>query len=435
MDARADQLWRRAQRVMPGKNSNVRRGAQGKALFFERSENARYFDVDGNDYIDFVAGMGPAIWGHSNAEYLAAIEEQARRLFSMPSTIAQTEAEVVLAEKIVEHVPCAEWVRFGISGSEADQLAVRIARGHTGRRFVLRFHKHYHGWIDGVSGGGLPDPGENPPLPLESPDDSAGIAPHARDDTLLIPWNDAEALKAVLERHGEDIALVLMEPVMLNFGCCPPREGYLQQVRALCDRYDVLLCFDEVFTGFRMALGGAQEVFGVTPDLVVLAKAIAGGMPLSAVAGSREVMQVLRDDTVLVGGTFNSFPLSIAAAVTNFEMLERDGGAFYRRIDDLQSTLMSGIREIGLRRGQPVFLQGPRGVFHMNFAADLDVAYTPDELIAGADWEKLAKFNEVVLGERVLIGGGSRFVVSAALSDSDIDDALDRIDMAMSALA
>jgi len=434
MDARADRLWQRAQRVMPGKNSNVRRGAQGTALFFQRSEGARYFDFDGKDYIDFVAGMGPAIWGHSNAEYFAAIEEQTRRLFSIPSTIAQTEAEVLLAEKIVEHVPCAEWVRFGISGSEADQLVVRIARGHTGRRFVLRFHKHYHGWIDGVAGGGLPLVGQTPPLTSESPDDSAGIAPHSRDDTLLIPWNDAEALRTVLERHGEDIALVLMEPVMLNFGCCPPRDGYLQEVRDLCDRYGVLLCFDEVFTGFRVALGGAQEVFGVTPDLVVLAKAIAGGMPLAAVAGSRKVMQVLRDDTVLVGGTFNSFPLSIAAALKNIEMLERDEGEFYRHIDDVQSRLMSGIREIGLRQGQPVFLQGPRGVFHMNFAADLEVAYTPDELMAGADWEKLAAFNEALLGERVLIGGGSRFVLSAALSDSDIEDALDRIDAAMSAL-
>ena len=417
---------------MPGKNSNVRRGAQAVPLFFERSEGARYRDVDGNDYIDFVAGMGPAIWGHSNAEYLDAIHEQVDRLFSIGSTVAQTTLEVELAEKIVEHVPCAEWVRLGISGSEADQLAIRIARGYTGKPYVLRFETHYHGWMDNVYGGVAPTRIDSLPHPLPATSDTAGLAPHVQRESLMIRWNDADALEAVLEQYADQIAVVLMEPIMLNFACCPPRPGYLEAARELCDRYGVLLCFDEVFTGFRVGLGGAQGELGVTPDLAVFAKAIAGGMPLSAVAGRKEIMQVLRDDTVLVGGTFNSFPLAVAAAVANIAMLERDDGAFYRRIDDVQAQLTGGIRELGQKHGHGVFLQGPRGVFHLNFH-DIDVAYTPDDM-AAADWQKLARFGKLLLDERVIVGGGSRYVITHALTPEDIEDSLERIGRAMKAL-
>ncbi len=422
----------RAARVMPGKSSNVRRGAQGVPLFFDHSDGARYRDVDGNDYIDFVAGMGPAIHGHSRREYLAAIKAQADRLFSIGSTVAQTTLEVELAERIVEFVPCAEWVRFGISGSESVQLAMRIARAHTGRPYVLRFLSHYHGWMDGVYGGAVPPDMDGLPHPRPTDMDTAGLAPGTHCGSLMIDWNDEDALAAALDRYATKIALVLMEPIMLNHGCCPPRPGYLQAARALCDKYDVLLCFDEVFTGFRVGLGGAQKVFDVTPDLAVLAKALAGGMPLGVVAGRKEIMHVLHDDTVLAGGTFNSFPLAVAAALTNLDMLSRDEGAFFRRIDASQARLVEGIRAIGRRHGHPVFLQGPRGVFHLNFL-DRDAAYTPAEL-AGADWEKLARFNELLLENRVLVGGGTRFVVTDALTRQDTDDALERIGKAFAAL-
>ena len=417
---------------MPGKNSNVRRGAQGIPLFFDHSDGARYRDVDGNDYIDFVAGMGPAIHGHSNREYLNAINAQMDRLFSIGSTVAQTTLEVELAERIVECVPCAEWVRFGISGSESVQLVMRIARAYTNRPYVLRFQSHYHGWMDDVCGGTVQPHTDSVPHPRPADTDTAGVAPGAHGGSLMVDWNDLDALTSVLDRYANKIALVLMEPIMLNHGCCPPRPGYLQAVRASCDKYDVLLCFDEVFTGFRVSLGGAQEVFGVTPDLAILAKAMAGGLPLSAVVGRKQIMHVLHDDTVLAGGTFNSFPLAVAAALTNLDMLSRDDAAYYRRIDAVQARLVDGIHAIGRRHCHPVFLQGPRGVFHLNFL-DRHVAYTPADL-TGADWEKLSKFNELLLENRVLVGGGSRFVVTDALTQQDIDDTLERIDHAFAAL-
>ncbi len=419
----------RADAVLAGKNSNVRRGAQGVPLFFERSEGARYRDVDGHDYIDYVAGMGPAIWGHSNPEYLDAIKAQVDRLFSIGSTVAQTTLEVELAEKIVRLVPCAEWVRFGVSGSEANQLAIRVARGYSGKPYVLRFESHYHGWMDSVYGGKAPDGLNAEPHPRPAASDTGGLGPGVQDGSLMIAWNNPEALERVLERYADKIAVVLMEPVMLNFGCCPPRPGYLERVRELCDRYDALLCFDEVFTGFRVALGGAQELYRVTPDMAVLAKALAGGLPLAAVVGRKEILRVLRDDTVLAGGTFNSFPLAVAAGVKNLDMLARDDGAVYRRIADSQAQLTSGIREIANRYGHPMLLQGPCGVFHFNFI-DRDVAYAPSDL-ASADWSKLHRFNKFLLEERVIVGGGSRFVVTDGLEQRDIDDTLLRVERAM----
>ena len=419
----------RAEAVFPGKNSNVRRGAQGTPLFFARSDGARYWDVDGNDYIDYVAGMGPAIWGHSNTEYLEAIKKQVDELFSIGSTVAQTTTEVELAERIVEFVPCAEWVRFAISGSEADQLAIRVARGFTGKPYVLRFESHYHGWMDSVSGGQSPKGLNSEPQPQPLSSDTAGLGPNSQGGSLMIPWNDADALERVLQNYGDKIALVLMEPIMLNFGCCPPKAGYLERARELCDEYNVLLCFDEVFTGFRVALGGAQELFGVTPDMAVFAKALAGGLPLAALAAKKEVLSVLRDDTVLVGGTFNSFPLAIAAALKNLEMLSRDRGAVYRRISDLQSQLMLGMKRLAKDFGHSMMTQGPCGVFHFNFC-DLDVAYTPQDL-GSADWVKLERFNQLLLQERVVVGGGSRMVVTDGLEQTDIDDTLTRVENAL----
>lgn len=422
----------RAEAVMPGKNSNVRRGAQGIPLFVERAEGARYWDVDGNDYIDYVAGMGPAIWGHSNREYLDAVKSQVDKLFSVGSTVAQSTLEIELAEKMVEHVPCAEWVRLGISGSEAVQLALRLARAATGRPYILRFESHYHGWMDNVYGGRIADDDATVPHPMPAETDTDGLALDVQQQSLMIHWNDADALEAILEKYAEKIAMVLMEPIMLNAGCCPPRPGYLESVRELCDKYGVLLCFDEVFTGFRVGLGGAQAEFGVTPDLAIFAKAMAGGLPLSAVAGKKSVLQALRDDSVLVGGTFNSFPLAVAAAVTNIDMLARNDGAFYTAIDERQTALVAGIKEIAGRHSHDVFIQGPRGVFYLDFA-DLDVAFTLPDL-AEADHDKLNNFHDRLLKERVLVGGGSRFVITAALTRKDIDDTLDRIEKAIRAL-
>ena len=425
------EAWReRAERVLCGKQSNFRSGPSRAPVISARGEGVRVIDVDGKDYIDFVLGMGPAIWGYSNAELAEAITEQIDRQFSAASSIMHTPAEIELAEKIVEYVPCAEKVRFGLTGTEADQLALRLARGYTGKRYVVRFAGHYHGWVDNVFGGAPPQ--DATPYPVMSASTGAGLAPHSLADVMMTKWNDAQALEALLDAHSGEIALVIMEAVMCNNGCCPPRPGYLERVRELCTKYDVLLCFDEVITGFRLSMGGAQGALGVSPDLAVFGKALAGGLPLSAVAGKAEVMAKLSENVVLGGGTFNSFPLSMASGVATMRMLERNNFAVFSRVDEVQEKIAKALRESARRHGFDLLVQGPRGMIFFAFT-DREIAWTPDDLKSAN--EKLAlAFRERLEDEGVLIGAGSRLVISAAMTDEDVEEAISRIERAMARL-
>ena len=475
-------LAERAARVMPGRQSNFRAIGWSKPLFLERAEGLHYRDADDNRYIDFVLAMGSAIWGYGDEGYKNAIRTQLDRLPALSSGAAQCSLEVELAERIVEHVPCAEWVRFGISGSEAVHLAVRLARAYTGRPYVLRFFGHYHGWLDGVFGGvpgqdfggvsggefgdvpggdldSVPDgdfgddsggePGgasgtnfgsgapvgisaTEPPVAVASEKDpyhTEGLAPGALGSSLMIPWNDLGAVETALDQNGDQIALLLMEPILCNYGCCPPREGYLEGVRELCDRHGVLLCFDEVITGFRVALGGAQAALGVTPDLATFGKALAGGFPLSAVAGRADILQLLRDNRVLGPGTFNSFPPSLAAAIHTIDALAENGGARYRVVEAHQRRLAEGLTAICADHGRACLLQGPTGVLYMDFI-DKDAAHTPDDL-AGRDAEGINRFRVLWAEEGALMAGGGRIFVSPNHTGDDIEQALAAAERAM----
>jgi len=426
--------WRaRADQALVGKQSNFRPGPSRPAIITDKAKGVRIWDVDGKEYFDFVLGMGPAIWGHSNEELAAAVVAQLNRQLSSASSVMHTMPEIELAEKIIEHVPCAEKVRFGLTGTEADQLVMRLARGYSKRPYVVRFEGHYHGWVDNVFGGALPSGDRKTHLPEMTPSSGAGLAPHSICDVMMAKWNDADNLEALLAAHRDQVALVMMEPVLCNNGCCPPRPGYLERVRELCTQHNVLLCFDEVITGFRMGIGGAQGAFGVVPDLAVFGKALAGGLPLSAVVGRAEVMQPLRDNTVLGGGTFNSFPLSIASGLATMKMLERDNFAVYRRVDEVQEKIVNGLRESARKQGFDLLVQGPRGIIFFAFCP-LRAAWTPDDL-KDADEALGLAFRGFLEDEGVLIGGGSRFVISAAMTDADCDEAVERIDRAMGSLA
>ena len=461
---RTNRLAERAKRVMPGRQSNFRAVPGAKPLFLERAEGLHYFDADGNRYIDFILSMGPAIWGYGDAAYKDAIRRQLDRLPAISSGASQCALEVELAERIVEHVPCAEWVRFGISGSEAVQLAVRLARAYSERPYVLRFFGHYHGWLDGVFGGvpadvpgseandtlegiGAGGNGADPaggggikaeagpsdlPVAVTSDADpylSEGLGPGAIGNSLMIPWNDLTAFETTLSAHSNRIALVLMEPILCNYGCCPPRPGYLEGVRELCSKHDVLLCFDEVITGFRVALGGAQSALGVTPDLATFGKALAGGFPLSAVAGRAEILQLLRDNRVLGPGTFNSFPPSLAAAIHTIDTLAANNGACYRVVEARQRQLSDGLAAICADHGRPCLLQGPTGVIYFDFV-DKSAAFVPEDLAErnAVDFER---FRTLWGEEGVLMGGGGRIFISPNHTEDDIEQALAAADRAM----
>lgn len=424
----------RAKRVLTGPQSNLAPALPIAPIFAERASGHRIYDVEGRDYIDFALTMGPLVFGHGHPRWIAAVEAQLGKLPSPLPGQFYSPLEVEFAERLTTAIPCAERVKYGLSGSEVVQLVFRLARAYTNRPYVLRFDGHYHGWMDSVLGGTLnPDPNQ-PPHPLDLPGaaggfntSTAGRSPVALLDQYKIEWNDADSLEAVLKRYGDKIALVHMEPVMCNFGGCPPRPGYLEAVRTLCNRYGALLCFDEVITGFRVDLGGAQKVFGVTPDLATYGKALAAGLPFAAVAGRADVMGLLSDRSVVGAGTFNSFPLGMAAAVATFDLLAEDDGAWFHNVDRIQERLRQALRETAAAHGHgDLFLQGPRGQIYVDFLK-AEVAYSPREL-ESADAARRAAFRVICMEEGLSIGAGSRIYVSGTMSDDDVTEALSRFD-------
>jgi len=359
-DGKSTEYRERARRVLPGGvNSNIRSLEKPYPLTFTRGHGAILEDVDGRTYIDYVCGMGPVILGHAEPRVTRAIVETVERVLVFAG---QHPLEADAAERISAAVPSVQTVRFTSSGSEAVHAAIRIARAATGRWKVARFEGHYHGWLDTIYVGERPEP-EGPAAPAIP---GTRGQPHAAvQDLIVLPWNDADALRAAARLYRGQIAAVILEPILCNTGVIPPRPGYVEAIRAWCDGEGAVLIFDEVITGFRVALGGAQALLGVTPDLTVFGKAIANGFPLSAVGGRRDLMDALAGGGVLHGGTYNGNPPAMAAARATLDALSADGGAIYQSIAGTGRALMDGLRRAGAEAGVPVLVQGSGPVFHM----------------------------------------------------------------------
>lgn len=436
-NAKSLALDARARKVMPSGQTNLREPLRETPLFFVKGRGAHLWDVDGNEYIDLLNGAGPGVLGHSHPEYIRSLKRQLDVFYYLGSGLCETEMEIELAEKMSRHVPCAEQVRFCVTGSEAVQLAIRLARAHTKRRVFIRFEGHYHGWLDNVLGGVVDDRPAGRPFPVENFEIDHVLGTEGRDpeifkQSFLLPWNDIQALERVLEKYGEEVAMIHMEPILCNGGGCMPRPGYLERVRELCDRYGIVLCFDEVITGFRTGLGGAQARLGVTPDLATFGKAMAGGLPMSAVAGKKKILDLLRDRKVVGAGTFNGYPLGVAAALATIRILEKGDGAVYRRIDRLQARMTHGLKEISERRGVPALIQGPRGVFFYLFSEKEEARSVRD--LTDVDWRKQVRFYNKLSEAGVLLMFFGRWYVSSALTDDDVDTVLEATDRTLSLL-
>jgi len=353
-------LYERARNVIPGGITHDGRHLKPFPIYAERALGPLKWDVDGHEYVDYWMGHGALFLGHCHPAVVRAIQEQAARGTHLG---ASHELEVRWAELIAKLIPSAEMVRFTMSGTEATHLALRIARAYTGRPKVVKLHGHFHGWHDGVVAA------VNPPFEVPM---SAGVPAGILDQLLLCPPNDSKAVDTLLERG--DVAAVILEPAGGQSGTTPTIPGYLQELRRMCTRHDVVLIFDEVITGFRYSPGGAQAYFGVTPDMTTLAKIVAGGLPGAAVVGKKSLMSMMahrgdpswdRAERVAQNGTFNSNPVSAAAAIATLEMVA--DGSLHARANKLGDELRAGIGEVMKRGGVPGACFGEASIFHVSF--------------------------------------------------------------------
>jgi len=353
-------LFKRACQYLPGGvNSPVRafKSVGGQPFFVQRADGAYLYDVDGNRYIDYVGSWGPMIAGHNHPQVREAVEKAIHNGLSFG---APCENEVIMAETIHRLVPSCEMLRMVNSGTEATLSAIRLARGVTGRKKIVKMEGGYHGHGDSFlvkAGSGL--------LTFGMPN-SPGVPKGLSELTLTLPYNDFEAASKLFACHGDDIACLITEPVLGNANCIPPRKGYLQHLRDLCTQYGALLIFDEVMTGFRVALGGAQAYYGVTPDLTTFGKIIGGGMPVGAYGGRADVMQhISPSGPVYQAGTLSGNPVAMAAGLAMLELIQQPG--FHQQLSQITQHLCEGLENAAQQSGIAVSTQQAGAMFGLFF--------------------------------------------------------------------
>ncbi|KPK70497.1 MAG: hypothetical protein AMJ84_07710 [Acidithiobacillales bacterium SM23_46] len=415
------ELYERSCRVTPGGiHSNVRKNWQPLPMFYERGEGSHVWDVDGNEFIDYVLARGPLLLGHSPKPVLDAVKAQLDRGLMYAG---QHPLEIEAAERFIELVPCAEMVRFSNSGSEAVHAAIRLARAVTGRSKIIRFEGHYHGWLDSVFWSFAPPldkagPRENPnPIPASKGQPASDSA-----NLIIRPWNDLALVEKTFHEHRGEIAAVIMEPIMCNSGCLLPWPGYLGGVREFCRQDGALLLFDEVITGFRVSLGGAQEYLGVTPDLAVFAKGMAAGFPVSAVAGKRDSMERFGDLSVTHAGTYNSNAPCMAATAATLELLAANDGQLLKHAHAMGARLMSGIKAAAEECGKKICISGVGPVFHVSFS-DRE-RFADYREFAQRDANTYVKFSCALQERGVRVVPDGLWFVSTTHTEQDIDRTL-----------
>jgi glutamate-1-semialdehyde 2,1-aminomutase len=424
-----EELYSLAQRYLPGGVSASARAneAIGHPFYVSRGDGPRIYDLDGREYVDLCMSHGASLLGHNHSKIKAAV---ARALELGIVCSGETEYHSALAKKVTELVPCAEMARFAGSGSETIMHALRLARTFTGREKIIKFEGHFHGFSDHVYYSAAPplDKAGPPATPTPYPE-SSGMPANLKDLVVVVPFNDSVALEAAFAKHGHEAAMLIMEPINYDSGCIVPKPGFVQLCRDLCDRYGVLLFFDEVLTAFRMAPGGAQEYLGIVPDLCVLGKAFGGGMPISAFAGRREIMLHVRPvGQSAHSGTYMSHLTAVMAALAALEEYTQPG--FYEHLESIGQRFYAGFQEIIDRSGVPMRLQyvGPR--FGMYFGLKSEV--TNYREAAQQNHAMLLAFIAGCIDRGVYVHVSPHHGFSAAHTEADIDRALDGIEGAMS---
>jgi glutamate-1-semialdehyde 2,1-aminomutase len=425
--SKSQELFEVAQKHIPGGvNSPVRafKGVGGTPLFIERAEAAYLYDVDGNRYIDYVGSWGPMIAGHANPEIIEAVQQAALKGLSYG---APTEIEITMAERIHELMPSIEMVRMVSSGTEATMSAIRLARGFTGRDNIVKFEGGYHGHGDSLlvkAGSGALTFGEP-----SSPGVPEGLAKH----TLTLDYNDSEQVEALFATMGDSIACIIIEPVAGNMNCIPPVAGFLETLRAVCNQYGALLIFDEVMTGFRVALGGAQSVYNVTPDLTTLGKIIGGGMPVGAFGGRKDIMQALSPvGSVYQAGTLSGNPIAMAAGLKTLEIISREG--FYEALTAKTTAFVADMLAIA-KKNDIALTSNQVGAMFGFFFTDLE-SVTRFSEVTQCNVEQFNKFFHGMLKEGVNFAPSAYEAgfVSSAHTDEDLQQTMIAADKVFSLL-
>ncbi|MGY8809683.1 MAG: glutamate-1-semialdehyde 2,1-aminomutase [Pseudomonadales bacterium] len=425
--SRSETLFANAQKHIPGGvNSPVRafKSVGGTPLFFKHAEGAYVIDEDDKRYVDYVGSWGPMILGHGHPEVLDAVRNQLQHGLSFG---APTAMETEMADLVCALVPSMDMVRMVSSGTEATMSAIRLARGYTGRDSIIKFEGCYHGHSDSLlvkAGSGALTQG----VP-----NSAGVPAAFAKHTLTLPFNDIDAVKQLLADVGQEVACIIVEPVAGNMNCVPPAPGFLQGLRDACDEHGVVLIFDEVMTGFRVALGGAQALYGVKPDLTTFGKIIGGGMPVGCFGGKREVMeQIAPLGPVYQAGTLSGNPLAMAAGLTTLKLISRDG--FHSELTDYTSRLLAGLQQRADAAGVPFVTTQAGGMFGLYFSGADDIVTFDD--VMGSDSDLFKRFFHLMLEGGVYLAPSAfeAGFTSIAHGDTELQLTLDAAEKAFAAL-
>ena len=418
-------LMQRALKTIPGGvNSPVRafKGVGGDPIFFADAKGAYLYDVDGNEYIDYIGSWGPMILGHNFAPTVQAVTEQAQRALSFG---APTELEILLAEKITTLVPSMEQVRMVNSGTEATMSAIRLARCFTGRDMIVKFSGCYHGHSDSLlvkAGSGV--------LTLGLPN-SPGVPESLAQHTLTAPFNDAQAIETLMATYGDQVACIIVEPIAGNMGCIPPQAGYLESLKDLCQQHGAVLIFDEVMTGFRVAPGGAQELYGIQPDLTTLGKIVGGGLPVGAFGGRADIMNCIAPaGPVYQAGTLSGNPLAMAAGLTTLNHLTDD---VYASMAAATQALVDGMLALAAKHGIALCENHVCGMFSFFFGQDSVRNY---EDVAGSNVDQFNAFFHAMLDQGIYLAPSAfeAGFLSAQHGTEEIQKTLAAADLALGSL-
>ena len=426
---KSEQMYEEAKKIFAmGVGSQVQSFSRPHPLNITHGYGSRIYDLDGNEFIDYLLNYGPLILGHCPKVLHDAVRQQLDKgtAFGEPHPL-----QIEVSKLLVDAIPSFEMVNFNNTGSEAVQAVLRVARAITGRTKFIKFEGHYHGWMDNVFFSFHPDENEdfgtreNPKPVIHGY--SKGIPKNVLDNVIILPWNNLEYVQKAFETHKNEIAAILTEPIMSNCGVIMPRPGYMDGLRKLADEHGCLLIFDETITGLRTALGGSQELFGVTPDITCGFKALGGGFPIFVYGGSRETMQVVSDRKAVHAGTFNANAIGCVAAKTVLTELKRDNCALIRRINEIGSHMMTEIGKMAEKHGEKVRIEGPGAFFcvswHEREIMDMRDAFE-------SNTERYMIFRQLLLDRGVHIFPTDKglWYLSTAHTDDDIEQTLRILD-------